>query len=104
MSRDWYAETRFRFDQERFDNMGVVGDGKVSKEATVQYAKSMHGGCDVGFLFVLTCLTTAEQTLRPSAPQSSCLLFKDGDLDPLPDVSICCQMEWLIRCTLVDFV
>ena len=26
-----------------YDNMGVVGDRKVSKEAVVQYAKSMHG-------------------------------------------------------------
>ena len=53
-------------------------------------------------------LSTARQTLRPYAPQSSCLESKGADVDPLPDVSTCCQIKrWicsLIQCTLVDFV
>ena len=53
-------------------------------------------------------LATARQTSRPFAPQSSCLESKGGDVDMLPDVSSCCQIEWwiwfLIQCILVDFV
>ena len=51
-------------------------------------------------------LATARQTSRSSAPQSSCLKSKDGDVDVLPDVSTCCKIEWwiwfLIQCILVD--
>ena len=70
--------------------IGVVdGDRKVSMDDMVQLAKSMHEEmrCRV-FSSSLLGLSTARQTLRPYAPQSSHLESK-GDVDQLPDVSTC---------------
>ena len=70
--------------------------------------KSMHRDAMSDFSSSLLGLSAARQTLRPYAPQSSCLESKGGDVDPLPDVPTCCQIErWicsLIQCTPVDFV
>ena len=68
----------------------VDGDRKVSMEAMVQPATSMHGEMRCrGFSSSLFGLSTARQTLRPHALQSSCLESKSGDVDLLPDVSTC---------------
>ena len=72
-------------------SIGVVdGDRKVSMEAMVQLATSMHGQMRCrGFSSSLLGLSTARQTLRHHAQQSSCLESKGGDVDLLPDVSTC---------------
>ena len=72
-------------------SIGVVdGDRKVSMEAMVQLAKSMHGEMPCRcFSSSLLGLSTARQTLRPHTLQSLCLESKGGDVDLLLDESTC---------------
>ena len=74
-----------------------ICEGNVSRDWYGEHVWSMHGEMRCRILLRLRhSLATARHTSRPSAPQSSCLSSEGGDVDPLPDVSICCQMErWI---------